>query len=97
VRYDREYFLTHHVGSRVLLGVLPDPDDDKPFAQIARALRLEMDISGTIVDVAPDAIWVDTSPTYAVARHPRGGSPFVGRIESRERIAYDRILRVKEP
>ncbi len=94
--YDREYFLTHHVGSRVRLEVTPDPDNDAPLEQIARAFHLTTTIIGDVTDVGPDALMVDPHPVYVIARDNRGGTPFMGKVDAHLRIAYGRILNASD-
>lgn len=92
--YDRDHFLTYPVGTRLRLEVAPDCGCGSSLEGFARIFRLRTTLTGELVDAGPDALLIDPRPLYAVARDPRGGTPFMGKLETRIRVAYDRILRV---
>ena len=92
--YGREHFLTYPIGTRLRLEIAPDCGCGSPLEQIARIFRLRTIVTGELVDAGPDALLIDPRPLYAVARDPRGGTPFMGKLETRISIAYDRILHI---
>lgn len=96
--YDREYFQMFCPAGHVTLRVKATEKDKDPFSILMRMLDMDWGVTGTIDDLAEDAIWIAKEGPYAPqeavsAAFP--GSIVLPTGVLRERVPYENIMSVE--